>query len=93
MLRLRPALRGYPGQRAQRVGAAFGLVNLAHANFLRAQLGCAARREAVREHHAVALRHQQVRHGLVPGIEQALARTARGKQATAAMQRYNSPLR
>ena len=79
MLRLRPTLRSDPNEGAQRVGAPFGLVNLAGANFLCTQLRLVARREAVGEHHAVTLRHQQVCHGLVPGIELSLARAPRGK--------------
>jgi len=79
----------HPVQRGERVAPALGLVDAARADFLGTQLGHTPRVKAVRKHHRVALSHEQIRHGLMPGIELALAVARSGEQATATMQRHH----
>jgi hypothetical protein len=57
--------------------------------FLHADRALAPRRQAVGEDHVVALARQHLAHGLVARVEQTLAHTRHGIQATAAMQGYH----
>ena len=90
---LGPRLQRDPRQRCQHISAAVVLINRSFTGFLRAQLNCTARTQAVGKHGGVALSHQQICHGLVPGIKLAASRIKVSIQTIAAMQRNDCAAR